>query len=86
MPQCMASAEGTPVKNLLEQLGLVRTAGGGVTTVSYGLLVALAAIVVAGTVVALGATLNDKFDRATCGSSHRPQRTPAARPVVPSMV
>jgi pilus assembly protein Flp/PilA len=55
------------VKILLERLRLVRTRrDDGASAVEYGLLVALVAVVIAGTVVALGTALKDKFDQATC--------------------
>jgi pilus assembly protein Flp/PilA len=38
----------------------------GASAVEYGLLVALIAVVIAGTVVALGSALKDRFDQATC--------------------
>src|SRR5258705_1371339 len=55
------------VKNLWERMRLVRTRRDeGASAVEYGLLVALIAVVIAGTVVALGSTLKDRFDQATC--------------------
>jgi pilus assembly protein Flp/PilA len=56
-----------PVTELWQRLRQVRTRrDDGASAVEYGLLVALIAVVIAGTVVALGSALKDRFDQATC--------------------
>jgi pilus assembly protein Flp/PilA len=53
------------VKKVLERLRLRRTRRDeGASAVEYGLLVALIAVVIAGTVVLLGNALNSKFQSA----------------------
>lgn len=55
------------MKTLLQRWRRVRRRrDDGASAVEYGLLVALIAVVIAGTVVALGTTLKDKFDQASC--------------------
>ena len=54
------------MKRLLQRLRGNRTKDEGASAVEYGLLVALIAVVIAGTVVALGTVLNTKFQNATC--------------------
>jgi pilus assembly protein Flp/PilA len=54
------------VKKLLHRLRGLRRRDDGASAVEYGLLVALIAVVIAGTVVLLGNTLRDKFDQAQC--------------------
>ena len=50
------------MRKLLERLRVLRTRrDDGASAVEYGLLVALIAVVIAGTVVALGTVLNEKF-------------------------
>jgi pilus assembly protein Flp/PilA len=53
------------VKKILERIRSVRTRrDDGASAVEYGLLVALIAVVIATTVVALGIALSDKFNQA----------------------
>src|SRR5262245_19590812 len=59
------SEEGEPVQKLWRRLAPARR-DDGASAVEYGLLVALIAVVIAGTVVVLGSTLKDRFDQATC--------------------
>ena len=55
------------LSRLLPRLRLVRPRrDDGASAVEYGLLVALVAVVIAGTVLALGDTLKNKFDQASC--------------------
>lgn len=53
------------VRKLLERLRVLRRRrDDGASAVEYGLLVALIAVVIAGTVVALGTVLNTEFTQA----------------------
>jgi pilus assembly protein Flp/PilA len=62
-----AIERGTPVKKVLERLRVVRPRrDDGASAVEYGLLVALIAVVIAATVIALGTTLRNKFGHANC--------------------
>jgi pilus assembly protein Flp/PilA len=54
------------VTKLLQRLRRNRTKDEGASAVEYGLLVALIAVFIAGTVVLLGTALQSKFTEATC--------------------
>jgi pilus assembly protein Flp/PilA len=68
------------VKKLMANLRAFRTRrDDGASAVEYGLLVALIAVVIAGTVAALGIALNGKFGQAnTCVSTGACAAPPAA--------
>ncbi len=70
-----------PVKNLLERLRMLLTRrDDGASAVEYGLLVALIAVVIAGTVVALGTTLQNKFEDASCQVANQAACEPGEEP------
>ena len=62
-----------PLTTLIRRVQAHRKRDEGASAVEYGLLVALIAVVIAATVVALGIALNNKFQKAqTCVAANPP--------------
>jgi pilus assembly protein Flp/PilA len=69
------------VKNLVSKLRIRRVRrDDGASAVEYGLLVALIAVVIAGTVFILGQALNNRFNHACDSVSGQSQGAPCAAP------